>query len=49
MKTMGNLRKHLDIKLVATEVRTNYLVLEPNYHTTNFFSENLLAIETRKP
>ena len=30
---------------VATETRRNYLVLEPNYHTTIFFSENLLAIE----
>ena len=26
----------------------NYLVSEPNYHTTKFFTENLLAIEMRK-
>ena len=41
---MKNVRKHRDIKLVTTEKRSNYLVSKPNYHTTNFFSENLLAI-----
>ena len=35
-KTMENVRKHKDIKLVATERRRNYLVSEPNYHTTSF-------------
>ena len=44
-KTMKNARKHRDIKLVTTERRRNYLVSEPNYHTTKFFTENLLAIE----
>ena len=38
-KTMENLRKHRDIKLVTTESRRNYLISEPNYHTTNFFTE----------
>ena len=37
-KTMENVRKHRDIKLVTTE---------PNYRRTNFFSENLLEIEIR--
>ena len=45
---MENLRKHADIKLVTTERRTNYSVSEPNYHTTKFFIENLLAIEMKK-
>ena len=36
-KTMENVRKHRDIKLVTTERRRNYLISEPNYHTTNFF------------
>ena len=44
-KIMENLR---NIKLVTTERRRNYLVSEPNYHTTKFFIENLLAIEMRK-
>ena len=47
-KTMENVRKHRDIKLVTTERRRNYLVSEPNYHTTKFFTENLLAIEMKK-
>ena len=46
-KTMQNVRKHRNIKLVTTERRRNYLVSEPNYHTTKFFTENLLAIEMR--
>ena len=36
-KTMVNVRKHRDIKLVTTEARRNYLVSEPNYHTINIF------------
>ena len=47
-KTMKSMRKHPDIKLVTTERRRNYLVSEPNYHTTKFLTENLLAIEIRK-
>ena len=47
-KTMENVRKHKDIKLVTTDERRNKLVSEPNYHTTKQFSENLLAIEMKK-
>ena len=47
-KTMENVRKHRDIKLVATERRRNYLLSEPVCHTTKFFTENLLAIEMRE-
>ena len=47
-KTMENVKKHRDIKLVTTERRRNYLVSEPNYHTTKFFTETLLAIEMKK-
>ena len=38
-KTMENVRKHRDIKLVTTESRRTYLVLEPNYHTANFLQK----------
>ena len=38
-KTMENVRKHRDIKLVTTDNRRNRLVSEPNYHTTKWFSE----------
>ena len=47
-KTMENVRKHRDIKLVTTDKRRNQLVSEPSYHTTKWFSEDLLAIETKK-
>ena len=44
-KTVENVRKHRDIKLVRKEKRKNYLVSEPNYHNTKFFTEYLLPIE----
>ena len=40
-KIIENVRKHRDIKLVTTERRKDYLVSEPNYHTTKFFTEFL--------
>ena len=43
-KTMENVRKHRDIKLVTTDKRRNRLVSERNYHTTKWFS----AIELKK-
>ena len=47
---MESTRKHRDVKLVTTEMRRrrNYLLSEPNYHSTTFFTEKLLAIELRK-
>ena len=47
-KTVENVRKYRDIKLFTTDRRRNYLVAEPNYDTTKFFTENLLAIEINK-
>ena len=47
-KTMENVRKHRDVKLVTTDEKRNKLVSEPNYHTTKRFWENLLAIERKK-
>ena len=47
-KTMLNVRKHRDIKLVTTDKRRNQLVSEPNDHTVKCFSENLMAIEMTK-
>ena len=48
VKNLENVRKHIDIKLVAIEERRNYFVSEANYYTTNFFTETLLTIETKK-
>ena len=47
-KTMENVRKHRDIKLVTTDKRRNQLASEPNYRATKYFSENLMAIEMKK-
>ena len=47
-KVMENIRKHRDIKLVTTNKRKNYLVSQPSYPTTKYFSENLLAQEMKK-
>ena len=47
-KSMENIRKHRDIKLVTTERRRNYLVSEASYHTTKIFTKSLLAIEMKK-
>ena len=47
-RTMENLRKNRDIKLVTTDKTRNQLVSEPNYHTTKWFAEDLLAIEMKK-
>ena len=46
-KTMENVAKHRNIKLVTTDKRRNYLASEPNYHTTKFFKEDLFAIEMK--
>ena len=47
-KTMENIRKHRDIKLVTTGRKRSKLVSEPNYHTINLISEDLSIIEIKK-
>ena len=47
-KTMENIRKHRDIKLVTTDKKRSKLVSEPNYHTINLISENLSIIEMKR-
>ena len=47
-KTMENVRKHRDIKLVRTDHKRNKLVSEPNYHTMKLIDDNLAIIEMRK-
>ena len=47
-KTMENIRKHRDIKLVTTGRKRSKLVSEPNYHTMNYISEDLSIIEMKK-
>ena len=47
-KTMENIRKHRDIKLVTTDKKRSKLVSEPNYHTINYISEDLSITEMNK-
>ena len=47
-KTIENVIKCGDIKLVTTESNKNYLVSKSNYHTLKCFTENLLAIEMKE-
>ena len=48
LKIMENIITHRDIKIVKTEGKRDYLVSEPNHHTTQFFTEKLLAKEKKK-
>ena len=47
-KTMENIRKHRDIKLVTTDKKKSKLVSEPIYHTINLISEDLSIVEMKK-
>ena len=47
-KTMENIRKHRDIKLVTIDKKRNKLVSETNYHTINYISEDLSIIGMNK-
>ena len=47
-KTVENVRNHRDIKLIASEERRNYLVVEPKKHTKICFSKDLLATGLKK-
>ena len=51
MQFLENLCKmweNIDIKLVATKIRRNYLVSEPNFKTKKLSTQNLLAAEIKK-
>ena len=47
-KTMENVRKHRDMKLVKTDKKRSKLVSEPNYHTMKLIDDNLAIIEMKK-
>ena len=44
-KTMENVRKHRDIKLVTADKKRNQLVSKSSYRTTKYIPKNLLQIE----
>ena len=47
-KTIENIRKHRDIKLVTIGKKRSKLDSEPNYHTINLISEDLSIIKMKK-
>ena len=47
-KTMENIRRHREMKLVTTDKKRSKWVSEPNYHTINLISENLSIIKMEK-
>ena len=47
-KTMQNVRKYRNIKLVKTDKKRNKLVSEPNFHTMKLIDDNLAIIQMRR-
>ena len=47
-KTMENARRYRDITLVTTDKKRSKLVSELNYHTMNYFLEDLSIIEMKR-
>ena len=47
-RSIMNVRRHRDIKLVTNDKNRCKLASKPNYHTTKQFSENSLAMEMKK-
>ena len=47
-KTMENVRNHRDIKIVTTNKQRSKYASEPNYHTTEQISKNLLIVQMKK-
>ena len=47
-KTMGNIRDHKDMKLVASDKKYLKYVMKPNFKDGHLFSKHLLAMEMGK-
>ena len=47
-KTMENVRKHRNIKLLKSDKKRNKLVSELNFHTMKLIDNNLAIIEMKK-
>ena len=47
-KTMENIRKYRDIKLVTSDKKRSILVSETNFHTSKHISNDLMIIEMKK-
>ena len=47
-KIIENVRNLRNIELITSKARMNYLVLEPNYYTTTFFSKKCISHKNEK-
>ena len=47
-KSVENVRKHRDNKLVTTNKQRSKLASQPNYHSTKYITKNLLIMEMKK-
>ena len=47
-KTMEDVRKHGNIKLITTDKKRIQLALGPNYHKTKYFSQNLMELKWKR-
>ena len=47
-KTMENIRKRVNVKLVATEDKASELIAQPNYETRTIFNEQLTAVHMKQ-
>ena len=47
-KTMENIRKHVNIKLVNNKKQAKKLAAKPNFECSKIFDENLIAIHMKK-
>ena len=47
-KTMENIRKHVNIKLVNNKKQAKKLSAKPNFERCKIFDENLIAIHMKK-
>ena len=48
LEKLQKMWENRDIKLLTTQEGRNYLVSEPNSHTTKLSSENLIAMQMKK-
>ena len=47
-KTMENLRKRVDVRLVTNEKKLDKLTAKPTYMSSKIFNENLMAVHKVK-
>ena len=47
-RSIMNVRRHRDVKLITNDKKRCKLASKPSYHTTKQFSENVLAMVMKK-